>query len=161
MVGPDFNTALMLWSFYTPSDPLTNASHVREVDSGWPLLSFPTVFPQRPGCKGRTDGVMVTIPHENFHEVVFPFLQVQTLLHNAPGIVVATNWGPPHLSFALRRIRVSSRNIGRRGFYQVSYQEREPFIFSVPKVLVKVTNYQIMQVILLWLSMSVHYAVFP
>ena len=61
-----------------PPDPLTNASYVREVDRGWPLLlPFPVVLPRRPGCRGRTDeGARITITHESFHEVVLLFLAI-------------------------------------------------------------------------------------
>ena len=80
-----------------PPDPLTNASYVREVDSGWPLLlPFPIVLPWRPGCRGRTDeGAGITIPYEIFHDVVLLFLQVLALLRNAPGAVIKTPYHTP------------------------------------------------------------------
>ena len=75
-----------------PPDPLTHASHVREVDSGWPiLLPFPVVLPQRLGNRGRTDdGTRITIPLESFHEVVFLLLEVLSLLRDASGVVIKT-----------------------------------------------------------------------
>ena len=36
------------------------------------------------------DGVRITIPTGNFHEVVLLFLQVPSLLRNAPGAVIKT-----------------------------------------------------------------------
>ena len=38
-----------------PPDLLTNASYVRKVDSGWPLLPFPILLPLGLGSRGRTD----------------------------------------------------------------------------------------------------------
>ena len=80
-MGPDLNTALI------PHDPLTHASHIREVDSGWPiLLPFPVVLPR---SRGRTDeGTRITIPHEGFQEVVFLLPEVLSLLRDALGAVV-------------------------------------------------------------------------
>ena len=77
-------------------DPLTNASCVREVDSGWPLsLLLPILLPLGVGCGGRTDeGARITIPDESFHEVVL-LLQVLSLLRNAAGMVIKT---PYHTS---------------------------------------------------------------
>ena len=61
-----------------PPDPLTHASHLREVDSGW--LPFPIVLPLRLGSRGRTDeGMRITIPHEGFNEVVLLLSEVLSL----------------------------------------------------------------------------------
>ena len=82
-----------------PPDPLTHASHVREVDSGWPILiPFPVVLPWRLGSRGRTDeGTKITIPHEGFHKVVLLLPEVLSLLRNAPGMVVKTPYRTPLL----------------------------------------------------------------
>ena len=72
-----------------PPDQLTHASHIREVDSGWPiLLLFPVMLPLRLRSRGRTDeGTRITIHHEGFHEVIL-FPEVLSLLCNVPGAVV-------------------------------------------------------------------------
>ena len=54
---------------------------------------FPIVLPWKFGCRGGTDEVRITIPHEfqSFHEVVLRLLQVLSLLRNAPGTIIKTS----------------------------------------------------------------------
>ena len=88
-----------------PPDPLTHASYVREVDSGWLIpLPFPVVLPWRLGSRGRTDkGTRITIPHEGFHEVVLLIPEVSPLLRYAPGAVVKTPYRTPlHMCWMMR-----------------------------------------------------------
>ena len=95
-----------------PPDPLTHARHVREVDSGWPiLLPFPVMLPQRLGSRGRTDeGTRITIPHEGFHEVVLLLPEALSLLHDAPGTVVKTPYRTPlHMCWMVRQVPVRVR----------------------------------------------------
>lgn len=64
----------------------------KEGGSQWPLLLlFFVNVPMVPCCVGITDErVTITVPLESFHEVILLFLQVLTLLYNAPGVVMKT-----------------------------------------------------------------------
>ena len=59
-----------------PPDPLTNASYVREVDSGCSLLLPRRLTAETERMREREYNVL-TIPYESFHEVVLLFLQVR------------------------------------------------------------------------------------
>ena len=76
------NTALMLTH---PSDPLSNDSYVRKVESWWPLLlRFPVIIPWSPGCRGKTnEGARITVSHESFREVVLLQVLVEAVMKEA------------------------------------------------------------------------------
>ena len=83
-----------------PSDPLTNDSYVREVDSWWSLLlPFPVVIPRSPGCRGRTnEGARITVSHETFREVVL-LLLLQVLVEAVMKEAICIQTAPENSHF--------------------------------------------------------------